>query len=98
MTHRILDSKILKEYIDAIIDDMEETALEYEPVFSNIYQYYGNSMVSFTNTVDNLIIQLPILINLKIQVPMSLFSIEMVPVPLNTEMYMGKKSEYSNYS
>ena len=47
-------------------------APEYEPVFTSIYQYYGNSLASFTNTIDDLPLQLPILIELKVQVPMSL--------------------------
>ena len=43
LTHRILDSKILSRYLEAIADDMEDTASDYEPVFTDIYQYYGNS-------------------------------------------------------
>ena len=74
---------------------MEETAPEYEPVFTSVYQYYGNSLASFTNTIDDLLLQLPILIKLKVQVPMSLFSIETVPVPLDAETYIGDKREYT---
>ena len=39
--------------------------------------------------------QLPILIKLKLQVPMSLFSIEMAPVLLDAETYIGDKREYT---
>ena len=78
-----------------IEDDLEETAPEFEPVFTNVYQYYGNSLISFTNTIDDLLLQLPILIKLKLQVPMSLFSIEMAPVPLDAETYLGEKREYT---
>ena len=39
--------------------------------------------------------QLPILIELKVQVPMSLFSIETVPVLLDAETYIGEKREYT---
>ena len=35
------------------------------------------------------------MIKLKVQVPMSLFSIETVPVPLDAETYMGDKREYT---
>ena len=70
-------------------------APEYEPVFTSVYQYYGNSLASFTNTIDDLLLQLPILIKLKVQVPMSLFSIETVPVPLDAETYIGDKREYT---
>ena len=49
----------------------------------------------FTNTIDDLLLQLPILIKLKVQVPMSLFSIETAPVPLDAETYIGEKREYT---
>ena len=70
-------------------------APEYKPVFTSVYQYYGNSLALFTNTVDDLLFQLPILIKLKVQVPMSLFSIETAPVPLDAETYVGDKREYT---
>ena len=95
LTHRILDPKILARYLEAIEDDLGETAPEFEPVFTNVYQYYGNSLISFTNTIDDLLLQLLILIKLKVQVPMSLFSIEMAPVPLDAETYLGEKREYT---
>ena len=95
LTHRILDPKILAKYLEAVEDDLEETAPEFKPVFTNVYQYYGNSLISFTNTIDDLLLQLPILIKLKVQVPMSLFSIETAPVPLDAETYLGEKREYA---
>ena len=95
LTHRILDPEILAKYLEAIEDDLEETAPEFEPVFTNVYQYYGNSLISFTNVIDDLLLQLSILIKLKVQVPMSLFSIETAPVPLDTETYLGEKREYT---
>ena len=85
LTHRILDPKILGKYLEAVEDDLEETAPEFEPVFTSIYQYYGNSLISFTNTIDDLLLQLP----------MSLFSIKTVPVPLDAETYIGEKREYT---
>ena len=95
LTHHILDSKILAQYLEAIEDDLEETAPAFEPVFTNVYQYYGNLLITFTNIIDDLLLQLPILIKLKVQVPMSLFSIETAPVPLDAETYLGEKREYT---
>ena len=91
LTHCILDPKVLARYLEAIADDMEDKALDYKPVFTDVYQYYGNSLTSFTNTIDDLILQLPILIKLKIQVPMSLYSMDKVPVPLDAETHTGDK-------
>ena len=95
LTHRILDPQVLSKYLEIIEDDLKDTAPEYEPIFTSVYQYYGNSLASFTNTIDDLLLQLPILIKLKVQVPMSLFSIETVPVPLEAEAYIGEKREYT---
>ena len=78
LTHCVLDAQVLTKHLEVIEDDLEDTAPEYEPVFTSVYQYYGNSLASFTNTIDDLLLQLPILIKLKVQVPMSLFSIETV--------------------
>ena len=95
LTHRILDPQVLSKFLETIEDDLEDTAHEYEPVFTNVYQYYGNSLASFTNTIDDLLLQLPILIKLKVPIPMSLFSIETVPIPLDAETYLGEKREYT---
>ena len=95
LTHRILEPKTLAQYLEAVEDDLEETVPAFEPVFTNVYQYYGNSLISFTNIIDDLLLQLPILIKLKVQVPMSLFSIETAPVPLDAETYLGEKREYT---
>ena len=94
-THCILDPQVLTKYLEIIEDDLEDTAPEYEPVFTSVCQYYGNSLALFTNTIDDLLLQLPILIKLKVQVPMSLFIIETVPVPLDAETYIGDKREYT---
>ena len=91
LTHHILNPQVLSKYLETIKDELEDTAPEYKPVFTNVYQYYGNSLESFTNTIDNLLLQLPILIKLKVQIPMSLFSIETVPIPLDAETYLGVK-------
>ena len=67
LTHRILDPQVLSKYLETIEDDLEDTPPEYEPVFTSVYQYYGNSLASFTNTIDALLLQLPILIKFKFQ-------------------------------
>ena len=63
LTHHILEPRILARYLEAVEDDLEETAPAFEPVFTNVYQYYGNSLISFTNIIDDLLLQLLILLN-----------------------------------
>ena len=91
LTHCILNPKTLSRYLEAIADDMEDTAPDYKLVFIDVYQFYGNLLASFTNTVDDLLLQLLILIKLKVQVPMLLYSVETAPVPLDAETYTGVK-------
>ena len=43
LTHHILDPQVLTKYLEIIEDGLEETVPEYEPVFTSVYQYYGNS-------------------------------------------------------
>ena len=55
--------------------------------------------MSFTNTIDDLLLQLPILIKLKVQVPMSLFSIETALVSCAlTAVHMLKLHQEYYYS
>ena len=42
-----------------------------------------------------LLLQLPVLMKLKVQVPISLYSIDTVPVPMDAETYEVKNNEYS---
>ena len=91
LMHCILDPKILGKYLEAVKDDLEETAPKFEPVFRSVYQYYGNSLISFTNTIDDLLLQLPILIKLKVQVHRnSTSSIRC------RDIYRGEKRVHSN--
>ena len=91
----MLNPKVLDRYLEAIADNMEDTAPDYEPVFTDVDQHYGNSLALFTNTIDDLILQLPILIKLKVHIPMLLYSMDTVPVPLDAETYTGAKQEYT---
>ena len=53
LTHCILDPKTLSRYLEAIVDDMEDMAPDYKPVFTDVYQYHGNLLASFTNMIDD---------------------------------------------
>ena len=39
LTHRILDPKMLAKYLEAVEDDLEKTAPEFQLVFTSVYQY-----------------------------------------------------------
>ena len=52
-------------------------------------------MVIFTNTHDQLLVNVPILLRLPTQKPLNLYSIDMVPMPFNMETLEGKNNEYT---
>ena len=39
LTHCILEPRTLARYLEAVEDDLAETAPAFEPVFTNVYQY-----------------------------------------------------------
>ena len=90
----IIDPITLQTYI-ATMEDKLIADMNYEPVFKDIYEFYAHKLVTFTNFEGMLLLQLPVLIKLKVQVPMSLYSIDTVPVPMDAETYEGKNNEYS---
>ena len=66
----------------------------YNTLFRQTYKTFQIHHLALL-TIDDLLLQLPVLIKLKIQVPMLLFSIETAPVPLDAETYIGEKREYT---
>ena len=67
---------------------------QFVPLYTELYHYYETHSVSFTNTEEYLIIQLPIFFvnnkssNGSIQAPT-------VHVPLDKDTYDGKESKYT---
>ena len=49
----------------------------------------------FTNTHDQLLVNIPILLRLVTQKPLNLYSIDMVPMPFDTKTLNGKNKEYT---
>ena len=52
-------------------------------------------MVSFTNGPDDVLIQIPIFLRYKFQLPMSLFSTQVLPVPYDAETYLGLRLQFT---
>ena len=82
----IIDLVTLQKYITTIQDELIKNT-NYEAVFKNIYEFHTHRLVAFTNIAGMLLLQLLLLIILKVQVPMLLYSIDTVPVLMDTETY-----------
>ena len=89
----ILDPIELSRYLRTI--DKGIRSSDYELAFPHTYQYYAEPMVSFANSPDYLIIQIPIFLKYKFQPVMSLFSTDVVPVPYDAQTYVGQQNQFT---
>ena len=95
LTYQLLDPVDLQRYLRSIEYHFKQDRLGIELAFDHTYQYYAEPMVTFTNTATKLMIQIPIYIKSEFQVPMSVFSTEVAPVPYDAETYSGEQSQYT---
>ena len=95
LTHPIVNPAKLARLEHKVASDIKAEHPHYAPVFENIYQYYADDQVTFTNTPDQLLLQIPIYFRLLAQKLLQLFSITTVPVPMDQDTIEGKSSKYT---
>ena len=88
---QVLDPDKLDRFLIAIRRQLWE---ERSP-FNHTYQFYAELMVMFTNTHDQLLVNVPILLRLATQKPLNLYSIDTVPMHFDKETLEGKNNEYT---
>ena len=95
LCYEILDPIQLSKYLRTIQKDLTDSHSDYTLVFEHTYQYYAEPMISFSNSPDFLIIQVPIFLRYKFQLLMLLFSMDVVPIPYDTETYLGQRKQFT---
>ena len=95
LTFQVLDPDELDRFLSAIRRQLRKERSPFELAFNHTYQFYAEPMVMFTNTHDQLLVNVPILLRLATQKPLNLYSIDTVPMPFDTEMLDGKNNEYT---
>ena len=95
LTFQVLDPDELDRFLGAIRRQLREERSPFELAFNHTYQFYAEPMVMFTNTHDQLLVNVPILLRLATQKPLNLYSIDTVPMPFDTETLDGKNNEYT---
>ena len=95
LTFQLLDPDKLDRFLSAIRRTLREERSPFELAFNHTYQFYAEPMVMFTNTHDQLLVNVPILLKLATQKPLNLYSIDMVPMPFDTETLEGRNNEYT---
>ena len=91
----VLDPVQLSQYLRTIQKDLTDSNSDYTLAFEHMYQYYAEPMISFSNSPDFLVIQIPIFLRYKFQLPMSLYSIDVVTVPYDVETYLGQSKQFT---
>ena len=95
LTFQVLDPEELDRFLSAIRRQLREERSPFELAFNHTYQFYAEPMVMFTNTHDQLLVNVPILLRLATQKSLNLYSIDTVPMPFDTETLEGKNNEYT---
>ena len=95
LTFQVLDPDELDRFLSAISRTLREERSPFELAFNHTYQFYAELMVMFTNTHDQLHVNVPILLKLATQKPLNLYSIDMVPMPFDTETLEGHNNKYT---
>ena len=95
LCYEVLDPIMLSKYLRTIATDLDRSHSQYMLAFQHTYQYYAEPLISFTNSPDYLLVQIPIFLVYKHQLPMTLFSTETVPVLYDAETYLGLRQQYT---
>ena len=60
LCYEVLDPIMVSKYLRSIATDLDRLHSQYSLAFQHTYQYYAKPLISFTNSPDYLIIQIPI--------------------------------------
>ena len=70
LTFQVLDPDELDRFLSNIRRQLREERSPFELAFNHTYQFYAEPMVMFTNTHDQLLVNIPILLRLATQKPL----------------------------
>ena len=95
LTFQVLDPDELMWFLDVIAKQLHKERSLFQLTFNHTYQYYAEPMVTFSNSHDQLLVNIPVLLCLTEQKDLTLYSIDMVPMPFDTETLDGENDEYT---
>ena len=95
LTFQVLDPDELTRFLDAIAKQLHKERSSFQHAFNHTYQYYAEPMVTFSNSHDQLLVNIPVLLHLTEQKDLTLYSTDTVPMPFDTESLDGENDEYT---
>ena len=95
LSQTLIHPRRLLTLLRKVVQDVTMKNSQFVPLYTELYHYYETHSVSFTNTDEYLIIQIPIFFINNKQSPMDLYKLHTVHVPLDKDTYDGKESKYT---
>ena len=95
LSQTLIHPRRLLTLLRKVVHDVTMKNSQFVPLYTELYHYFETHSVSFTNTEDYLIIQIPIFFVNNKQAPMDLYKLHTVHVPLDKDTYDGKESKYT---
>ena len=95
LTFKVLDPTELTRFLGAIARQLHTERSFFALAFNHTYQYNAEPMVTFSNTHDQLLVNIPVLLRLTDQKDLILYSIDTIPMPFDTETLDGKNKEFT---
>ena len=95
LSQTLIHPRRLLTLLRKVVHDVTMKNSQFVPLYTELYHYYETHSVSFTNTEDYLIIQIPIFFVNNKQALMDLYKLHTVHIPLDKDTYDGKESKYT---
>ena len=95
LSQTLIHPRQMLKLLRKVVRDVTTKHSQFVPLYTELYQYYEAHSVTFTNTDEHLIIQIPIFFINKKQSPMDLYKLHTVHVPLDKDTYDGHEHKYT---
>ena len=92
----LIPPHVLLKLLKHLVKDVMHSQPGFLPIDTDLYHYYDTPFVSFTNTHDMLVIQVPVLFAHTKQIPLDIFRVQTTPVPLDADTYAGIEHKYTS--
>ena len=95
LSQTLIHPRQMLKLLRKVVHDVTTKHSQFVPLYTELYHYYETHFVSFTNTDEHLIIQIPIFFINNKQSLMDLYKLHTVHVPLDKDMYDGHEHKYT---
>ena len=91
----VVSPKRLLKTLEMVVADVMRENPSFHPVHGHLYDFYSQTDVTFTNSQDMLLVQIPILFRNTKQPSMDLFRVVPISVPLDTDTYQRRENRFT---